>query len=153
MPVFTRAREREGEARAHLLARRVLGTLAAVTGLVTLLGIVFAPAIVAVVAADAPAAQRPLTIALTRVMFPFLVLAALAAAVMGMLNTYRRYFVPALAPAAFNVVAVLGGGGWGERAGDLAGLEAEIEMPPRFAFGRAWGRFRVWGYSESESGR
>lgn len=110
VPVFTRAREREGEARAHLLARRVLGTLAAVTGLVTLLGIVFAPAIVAVVAADAPAAQRPLTIALTRVMFPFLVLAALAAAVMGMLNTYRRYFVPALAPAAFNVVAVLGGG-------------------------------------------
>src|SRR5688572_32276388 len=29
---------------------------------------------------------------------------------MGMLNTYRRYFIPALAPAAFNVVAVVGGG-------------------------------------------
>ena len=43
-------------------------------------------------------------------MFPFLMLAALAAAVMGILNTYRRYFVPALAPAAFNLVAVAGGG-------------------------------------------
>jgi putative peptidoglycan lipid II flippase len=110
VPVFARARAEEGEARALLLARRVLGTLAAVTVLLTVLGIVFAPAVVDLVAADAPDAERPLTITLTRIMFPFLVLAALAAAVMGMLNTYRRYFVPALAPAAFNVVAVVGGG-------------------------------------------
>jgi putative peptidoglycan lipid II flippase len=109
VPVFARARAEEGEARAHLLARRVFGTLAAVTGLVTVLGIVFAPQVVELIAADAPEAQRPLTITLTRIMFPFLVLAALAAAAMGVLNTYRRYFLPALAPAAFNVVAVLGG--------------------------------------------
>jgi putative peptidoglycan lipid II flippase len=75
----------------------------------TVKGIVFAPVVVDLIAADAPEAQRPLTITLTRLMFPFLLLAALAAAAMGVLNTYRRYFVPALAPAGFNVVAVLGG--------------------------------------------
>lgn len=109
VPVFARARREEGEERAFGLARRVLGTLAAVTGLLTLLGVLFAPAVVGLVASDAPAAQRPLTVTLTRLMFPFLMLAALAAAVMGILNTYQRYFVPALAPAAFNVVAVVGG--------------------------------------------
>src|SRR5688572_3619301 len=88
VPVFAKARAEEGEARALLLARRVLGTLAAVTGLLTVLGIVFAPAVVDLVAADAPSEQRPLTITLTRIMFPFLVLAAVAAAIMGMLNTY-----------------------------------------------------------------
>lgn len=109
VPEFARARAQEGEGRAFLLAARVFGTLAAVTGLLVVLGIVFAPEVVGLVAADAPAAQRPLTVLLTRIMFPFLMLAALAAAVMGVLNTYQRWFLPALAPALFNVVAVLGG--------------------------------------------
>ena len=34
---------------------------------------------------------------------------AFAAVAMGVLNTYARYFVPALAPAFFNVIAVAGG--------------------------------------------
>ncbi|MFM8979278.1 MAG: murein biosynthesis integral membrane protein MurJ [Planctomycetia bacterium] len=110
VPVFARVRKEQGDAEAFVLARRMLGTLAAVTGLLVLLGIAFAPVIVDVVASDAPDAQRPLTVALTRIMFPFLALAALAAVAMGVLNTHRRYFLPALAPAAFNVVAVLGGG-------------------------------------------
>lgn len=109
VPVLARARREEGEARANLLARRVLGTLTVVTGAVTLLGIAFAPEVVAFVAPEADAALQPLTVSLTRVMFPFLMLASLAAAAMGVLNTQRRYVVPALAPAAFNVVAVAGG--------------------------------------------
>jgi putative peptidoglycan lipid II flippase len=42
-------------------------------------------------------------------MFPFLPLVAAAAVAMGTLNTYRRFFVPALAPAFFNVIAIVGG--------------------------------------------
>ena len=110
VPVFARAREREGDAQAFVLARRVLGTLAVVTGLLAGLGIVFAPQVVGLVAQDAPEQVRPLTVTLTRIMFPFLALAAMAAVAMGVLNTHRRYFLPALAPAAFNVVAVVGGG-------------------------------------------
>jgi putative peptidoglycan lipid II flippase len=110
VPAFARARTEQGEARAFRLAARVFGTLGAVAALIVLLGIVFAPAIVAVVAADAPADMRPLTITLTRVMFPFLFFVALAAVAMGVLNSHRRYFVPAVAPAFFNVAAVVGGG-------------------------------------------
>lgn len=109
VPTFAQAREREGEARAFQLAARVLGTLAASAGLIVLLGIVFAPAIVAVVAMDAPPEMRPLTVTLTRVMFPFLLFVALAAVAMGVLNSHRRYFLPALAPMFFNLTAVLGG--------------------------------------------
>ena len=39
-------------------------------------------------------------------MLPFLTLVALAAACMGMLNSLDRYFVPALAPALFNVASI-----------------------------------------------
>jgi putative peptidoglycan lipid II flippase len=49
-----------------------------------------------------------LTISMTRVMMPFLTLIAVAAACMGMLNSLRRFFVPAFAPAMFNVGTILG---------------------------------------------
>ncbi|MGC4085716.1 MAG: murein biosynthesis integral membrane protein MurJ [Vicinamibacterales bacterium] len=38
---------------------------------------------------------------------PFLTLVAIAAAMMGMLNSLRHYFVPAVSPATFNVVAIV----------------------------------------------
>ena len=48
-----------------------------------------------------------LTTTLTQVMFPFLVLVAVAVACMGMLNALRRFFIPAFAPAMFNVCSIL----------------------------------------------
>ena len=48
-----------------------------------------------------------LTVQLTRVMLPFLTLVAVAAAVMGMLNSLHHYFVPALSPAMFNVATIV----------------------------------------------
>ena len=47
-----------------------------------------------------------LTVQLTRVMLPFLTLVAVAAVVMGMLNSLHHYFVPALSPAMFNVATI-----------------------------------------------
>ncbi len=109
VPTFAAARAKDGDERAFQLAARVMGTLAAAAGLIVLLGIIFAPAIVSIVAMDAPADLRPLTVKLTRIMFPFLLVVALAAVAMGVLNTHRRYFLPALAPMFFNVTAVIGG--------------------------------------------
>lgn len=109
VPQFTEVGAKEGEERALTLARRTLGTLAAITGLIALLGIVFAPAVVSVVAYDVPASIEPLVVKLTRVMFPFLPLVAMAAVIMGVLNARSRYFLPALAPMFFNAVAVVGG--------------------------------------------
>jgi putative peptidoglycan lipid II flippase len=46
-------------------------------------------------------------VSLTRVNMPFLLLVAVAAACMGMLNAMRRFFVPASSPALYNVVFIL----------------------------------------------
>jgi len=109
VPKFTEVAAQEGPERAIQLARRTLGTLAAITGLIAVLGIVFAPAVVSVVAWDVDPGDKPFVVQLTRIMFPFLPLVAMAAVVMGVLNARSRYFVPALAPMLFNVVAVVGG--------------------------------------------
>jgi putative peptidoglycan lipid II flippase len=75
--------------------------LAAVTGA----GIAAAPWIVRLMApgfARDPA-QMALTVTLTRLMFPYLVLVGLSALTMGTLNAHGRFFMSALGPAVLNV--------------------------------------------------
>ncbi len=119
---FTETRVRDGEAATWRLANRFVNLLVIATTLVALLGIVFAPAIVAVMLPgegfDVPlppdesygfATKRELTIFLTRVMFPFLPLVSLAAVSMGILNSRHRFGIPALSSAFFNVGSILVG--------------------------------------------
>jgi putative peptidoglycan lipid II flippase len=53
--------------------------------------------------------KTQLTVELTRVMFPFLLLVALAAVAMGMLNARGRFGVPASASSFFNLGSILVG--------------------------------------------
>ena len=77
--------------------------------LLVVLGLIFAGPLVSAYAGDYAAVpgKLELTIALTRIMLPFLTLVAVAAVVMGMLNSLHHYFVPALAPAMFNVATIV----------------------------------------------
>jgi putative peptidoglycan lipid II flippase len=88
----------------------VLNTLVLSTGVIVVSGIILARPLVALFAGDYALVpgKFDLTVHLTRLMLPFLTLAALAAAVMGMLNALNHYFVPALAPATFNVTTIVG---------------------------------------------
>ncbi len=108
IPTFTRRLELAGPADAWRLGNRVITALLLVTGTLVVLAMVFAGPIVRAYAGDYAMVpgKIELTIQLALVMLPFLTLAALAAAAMGMLNSLHRYFVPALAPATFNVAAI-----------------------------------------------
>src|SRR5213078_4523722 len=108
---FTWRLEHEGEAAAWRLANLVVNALAIVVSAITLAGIWFAPALVTAIApgfADIPG-KVELTVALTRIMFPFLLLVALAAVAMGILNTRHIFGVPAAASAFFNLGSLAGG--------------------------------------------
>jgi putative peptidoglycan lipid II flippase len=109
VPAFTRHLTLHGKGRAWRLGHNVMTTLLLGTGAVVCLGVVFADSIVTTFARDFAAVpgKLPLTIEMTRVMLPFLTLTSIAAAEMGMLNSLRHYFVPALAPATFNVCTIL----------------------------------------------
>src|SRR5947199_26510 len=102
--------ERGGGA-AWRLANLVVNALAIVVGTITLAGIWLAPALVTAIApgfADIPG-KVELTVTLTRIMFPFLLLVALAAVAMGILNTRHIFGVPAAASAFFNLGSIVGG--------------------------------------------
>ena len=68
--------------------------------------------------------KADLTVQLTRVMIPFLLLIALAAQAMGMLNARNVFGIPALASAFFNIGSIVGGLLLGFVIGPILGLSA-----------------------------
>ncbi len=111
VPTFTAELKQAGVHRAHVVADLAATALVLVTGVITTLALVFTDAIVSAMARGfaGDAAKLKLAVSLTRTMLPILVLVSLAAVWMGMLNAQRRFVLPQLAPALFNVVSVVVG--------------------------------------------
>jgi putative peptidoglycan lipid II flippase len=109
VPTFTRHLTRYGKKDAWRLGNNVMNALMLITASAVLVGMVFARPIVTAYAGDYAnvPGKLELTIQLTRVVLPFLTFVAVAAAMMGMLNSLHHYFIPALAPAAFNIATIV----------------------------------------------
>jgi putative peptidoglycan lipid II flippase len=109
VPAFMRQLTVGGKESAWRLGNNVINVLLVVTGILVILGVVFARPLVGAFAADYARVpgKLELTVLLTRIMLPFLALMAIAAACMGMLNSLQLFFIPALAPAMFNVATIL----------------------------------------------
>ena len=108
VPTFTKTLTQRGEKDAWRLANLVANALLLIVGAVVLAGMIGSDAIVRLYAPgfESVAGKLELTIRMTRIMMPFLLLVALASAAMGCLNARGRFFVPALAPAMFNVASI-----------------------------------------------
>jgi putative peptidoglycan lipid II flippase len=111
VPVFTRARLEEGDARAWRVAGLVFRIIFISVGILALLGVVFADQLVGLYASSFKVipGKYEMTVQMTRIMFPFFPLVALAAAFMGVLNACGVFFMPALSSALFNVASVIVG--------------------------------------------
>jgi putative peptidoglycan lipid II flippase len=109
VPTFTRTLTQKSEADAWRLGSLVINALVLVTGILALLGILFAAPITAALAPEYALVpgKLELTTLLTRVMMPFFPMIAVAAGAMGMLNARHRFFVPSLSPAMFNVATIM----------------------------------------------
>jgi putative peptidoglycan lipid II flippase len=111
VPTLTRVQETEGRDAAMRLANLVINFLLVAVSAICILGIVFADNIVPLMApgfGQVPG-KLELTTQMTRIMTPFLLLVALAAAVMGVLNTRRVFFIPAIAPTMLNLALIASG--------------------------------------------
>jgi putative peptidoglycan lipid II flippase len=108
VPAFTRHLAQRGRDSAWRLASQVLTALLLATLALVVLGIVFATPIIHAYAGAYAAVpgKLELTVRLTRIVLPFLSLVAVAAVLMGVLNSLHHYFVPSLSPAMFNVAMI-----------------------------------------------
>ena len=108
---FSQKLSAEGDKSAWRLANLVLNALILVLAVITLIGIFISPWLVRLISpgfSEIPG-KVELTTTLTRIMFPFLLMVALAALAMGMLNAKHRFGVPASASMMFNIGSIVGG--------------------------------------------
>jgi putative peptidoglycan lipid II flippase len=107
--VFSKLGVEKSYEAAWELARKMATLVLVFMSVVTLLGIVFAPALIGLLAPGFDPEKSAFAAELTRIMFPFILMVSLSALVMGMLNSRNVFGIPALASSFYNIGSIFGG--------------------------------------------
>jgi putative peptidoglycan lipid II flippase len=107
VPVFTELLEKDRRKEAFRVASSLLSLITVALGALTLLFWLTAPVVMkAFIPGFEDDSLIDLTVGLSRVMFPIVLLLALSGVVVGMLNSFDHFSVPALAPVVWNLVII-----------------------------------------------
>ena len=128
IPEYAGLVAREKEEESGKLAGAVIAALALVSSFLVLLGVAFAPALVALITPGFTGEKRELTIQLTRILFPGAGLLVFSAWCLGILNSHRKFFVSYTAPVVWNFAMI----------GTLLWFGGSTPLP-RLAVLLAWG--------------
>ncbi len=108
IPVFTELMEKGERREAFRLAGAMTGLILVVLGGITIVMIAMAPLLMpALTGSEFDAETDALTVGLSQVMFPIVVLLGLNGLVVGILNAQDHFSIPALAPVVWNVVIIV----------------------------------------------
>jgi putative peptidoglycan lipid II flippase len=107
VPIFTEQLEKGNRAEAYRLASTLIFGAILILGLITGFFILLAPVIMPLFGPGLKGANEDLMIGLSQVMFPILVLLGVSGIVVGILNSYNRFSVFAIAPFFWNVAIIL----------------------------------------------
>lgn len=152
VPVFTDIRVKEGDQAAKRFAYSAYTTFSLLVIALVAIGILLAPQLVYIIAPgfkSEPSAFN-LAVRLARIMLPYMFLMMTSAMSMGLLNSYKHFFTPSLAPIVMNI-AYISAMLWlcprmgetmdlqimGLAFGVLAGgvLQVLVQVPAQFKFG------------------
>lgn len=109
IPVFTDVKQRSMKEAQNLLWSSFI-LLGSITFFFVIVIVIFPVPLIKIFSDEkfySDPARFKLTVDLVRLMAPFLTFVSLAALFMGVLNTLKIFFIPALAPASFNIVMIV----------------------------------------------
>lgn len=105
LPMLSEVKEKESLERTKDFISHVFSLLAISVFLTSIAGVIFAPAVIWLIATGF--AEHPetfdLAVALTRFMFPYIIFMSLVAFAAAVLNTWKHFAVPAFTPVLLNV--------------------------------------------------
>ena len=116
VPVFSDLLVKGERKRAWRVASSIFWLMLLGLGGLTALFIVIAPWVMGLFNYGPNEVYGPLAIGLARILFPTVVILGLTGVVVGILNSYDHFTVPALSPVAWNLVILLGLGLGAEHA-------------------------------------
>ncbi len=108
VPVFTELLEKDKKREAFNLAGAMFGLILSVLGILTVVFIALAGVIIPLFTGGYTQTLEDLAVGLSRVLFPILVLLGLNGLLVGILNAYDHFTIPALSPLVWNVVIIVG---------------------------------------------
>ena len=108
VPLFARALEERGKDAALAFANQALAVMFVVLFALTLLAEIAMPGVIRVLAPGfaADAAKFEITVAFTRITFPYLLFMTMVALLGGVLNAFYRFAAMAAAPIVLNVILI-----------------------------------------------
>ncbi len=111
VPTLGEYKESKDKEAVNDLVQHVSGTLGGVLFIITLIGMIAAPIIIMIFApsyfAQQDSSQYDLTVSLLRITFPYILFISLVAFAGGVLNTYKKFAVPAFTPVILNLVLIV----------------------------------------------
>jgi putative peptidoglycan lipid II flippase len=106
VPVFSELLEKGERKRAWRVASSLFWLMLLGLGALTALFIILAPLVIAPF--GNPGGDKQLAIGLSRVLFPIVVLLGISGVIVGILNSYEHFAVPALTPVFWNLAIIAG---------------------------------------------
>jgi putative peptidoglycan lipid II flippase len=106
VPVFTELLEKGERARAWRVASSLLWILLLGLTAITAIFVLIAPWVMALFGYGGD--ENDLAVTLARILFPIVILLGLSGVIVGILNSYEHFSVPALTPVAWNLVIIAG---------------------------------------------
>src|SRR5437588_6249804 len=107
VPVFTDQLEKKGREEAFRVASALVFVIAVVLGSLTALFVLVAPVLMPLFAPGFDQNLTDLTVHLSQILFPIVLLLGFSGLVVGVLNSFDEFAVPALAPLAWNLAIIL----------------------------------------------
>ena len=151
VPVLAASKQQHGDAATHQLVDRVATVLAGVLLLTCVIGVAGAPILVWAMASGLQQSPRGFEAAvfMTRWMFPYIAFMSLVALAAGVLNTWKRFALPAATPVLLNlamIAAMVWGSPWlaGHGLEPIYALTAGVMLGGLLQLGaQIWGLHRL----------
>lgn len=107
IPIFNEYLQKKGKEQAIRFANNFLNIIILISLILTLIGIAFAPQLVAIIAPDLDIETSLLTVDLIKILFPIMVLTAVAYVFVGFLQSLDEFNIPAIISAVANGILIL----------------------------------------------
>ena len=107
IPVFNEIGQKDGKEKADKFANNFINIIALISTAISIIGIIFAPQVVELLAGGFEEQTFNLTVQLIRIMFPMIIFTAIAFSFVGFLQSYGQFNIPAMISGVSNIAIII----------------------------------------------
>lgn len=107
IPIFNEILQKDGKEKANSFANNFVNFVGIIATAISIIGIVFAPQVVNILASGFDTQTFNLTVELIRITFPMVIFTAIAYSFVGLLQSYGQFNIPAAISAVSNLVIIV----------------------------------------------